>query len=97
MHVFEAQSLEDGVLWQPGVSNGEHQAHLNIEHEWYRKCYYPSLTESKTTDAIHYLLYSLAVAELNNTDLFLNDSFEQFRVEVSRNLKKLVKHLPDPD
>ena len=54
-------------------------------------------TESKTTDAIHYLLYSLAVAELNNTDLFLNDSFEQFRVEVSRNLKKLVKHLPDPD
>ena len=97
VHVFEAQSLEDGVLWQPGVSNGEHQAHLNIEHEWYRKCYYPSLTESKTTDAIHYLLYSLAVAELNNTDLFLNDSFEQFRVEVSRNLKKLVKHLPDPD
>ena len=95
-HVVEEDTLDDGVLWKPGVSNGEQLVELNRSHDWYQKSYVPSLKQSENTEAVEYLLYALAVAEMNNTNL-LNDIFyEQFRVEVSRNLRKLVKHLPDP-
>jgi hypothetical protein len=97
VHVIEEDNLDDGVLWQPGVGGGAYHALLNVSHDWYRKSYFPSLSDSKTTDAVEYLLYALALAELNNTDLSVNDMYEQFRVEVSRNLRKLVRHLPNPD
>ena len=95
-HVVEEDTLDDGVLWRPGVSKGESRVELNRSHDWYRKSYVPSLKESSDTEAVEYLLYALAVAELNNTNLLNDEWYDQFRVEVSRNLRKLVKHLPDP-
>jgi hypothetical protein len=46
--------------------------------------------------ALDYLLWALASAELDNINGQTKDAFEEFRVEVSRNLKKLVADLPDP-
>ena len=34
---------------------------------------------------------------MNNTSSERNETFEEFRIEVSKNLRRLVKHLPDPD
>ena len=42
------------------------------------------------------MLWALAQAELNNVNDENKDAFEEFRIEVSRNLKKLVADLPDP-
>jgi hypothetical protein len=44
---------------------------------------------------LDYLLWALAQAELNNINQGNTEAFEEFRIEVSRNLKKLVADLPD--
>lgn len=46
--------------------------------------------------ALDFMLWALAQAELNNVNDENRDAFEEFRIEVSRNLKKLVADLPDP-
>jgi len=42
------------------------------------------------------LLYAFAMAEQNNTDPELEPVFEDIREEISSNLKKLLRNLPDP-
>ena len=51
--------------------------------------------KSGETEGLEYLLFSLAVAEGNNTDLESADVFAQLRRDVSHNLRELVKHLDD--
>lgn len=99
--VVGRESLEDGVLWAPGYrvgEEGDQQVLVNTGHDWYRKAYLPNLKENPNVcEAIDFLLYALALAELNNTDEDLRDDFEQFRVEVSRNLRRLVADMLDHD
>lgn len=97
MNVVRRNTLEDGVLWQPSLGNGRIQVAVNTGHDWYRKAYVPNEENSPLAQAIDYLLYALAQAEMNNTDNSMWDMFEEYRVEVSRNLRKLVKDLPEPD
>jgi hypothetical protein len=42
------------------------------------------------------MLQALVQAELNSVSDENRDAFEEFRIEVSRSLKKLVADLPDP-
>ena len=44
-----------------------------------------------------FLIWTLAAAELNNTDDDLNKVFEDIREEVSGNLRKLLRDLEIPD
>lgn len=97
LNVVHSPSLEDGVLWLPSLHGGRIQAQLNASHDWYRRAYLPNADNSPLVQAIDYLLYALAQAEMNNTSQDNNDAFEEFRVEVSRNLRKLVRDLPEPD
>jgi hypothetical protein len=60
------------------------------------KAYLPNKANSPVIQALDYLLWALASAELNNINGENKDAFEEFRIEVSRNLKKLVADLPDP-
>ena len=69
----------------------------NAGHDWYRKAYIPVAGNQPLVQALEFLFYALAQAEMNNTNSQLDEAFEEFRVEVSRNLKKLVKDLPEPD
>jgi hypothetical protein len=43
---------------------------------------------------LDYLLWALAQAEINNTD-GNSQMFEDFKIEVSRNLRRLVEKLPE--
>jgi hypothetical protein len=43
------------------------------------------------------LLWAFAVAEQNNTNDELEPIFEDIRNEVSNNLRKLLRHVPDPE
>lgn len=95
-HVATASTLENGVLWEPALIGGNPGVNLNAAHPYYTKAYLPNQQNSPLIQALDFLLWSLAQAELNNVSEETRDAFEEFRVEVSRNLKRLVADLPDP-
>ena len=96
LSVIRRESLEDGVLWAPSIGNGRVQVALNTGHDWFRKTYIARESDSTLVQALEYLLYGLAQAEMNNTDPEMDETFQEFRREVSKNLRRLVKHLPEP-
>jgi hypothetical protein len=102
VYVRTANSLDNGVLWEPtlaiepSLGRGVNAVSLNRGHPFYLKAYLPNRTNSTVIQAMDYLLWALANAELSNINVETREAFEDFRVEVSRNLKKLVADLPDP-
>ncbi|RQS61251.1 ATP-binding protein [Burkholderia sp. Bp8963] len=96
-HVVTSGTLEHGVLWEPTIGkNSKAAVALNTGHPFYTKAYLPNKANSTVVQAMDYLLWALAQAELNNINPDNQEAFEEFRIEVSRNLKKLVADLPDP-
>lgn len=96
-HVVTNGTLEHGVLWEPTIGkNSKTAVALNTGHPFYTKAYLPNKANSTVIQAMDYLLWALAQAELNNINPDNQDAFEEYRIEVSRNLKKLVADLPDP-
>lgn len=96
-HVVTASTLDNGVLWEPTLGkNNAAAVALNTGHPFYTKAYLPNKANSTVIQAMDYLLWALAQAELNNINQDNTEAFEEFRIEVSRNLKKLVADLPDP-
>ena len=96
MHISTNGTLDNGVLWEPALINGAAGVTLNTGHPFYPKAYLPSKGDSVAVQALDFMLWALAQAELNNVNDENKDAFEEFRIEVSRNLKKLVADLPDP-
>ncbi|MCW9013520.1 MAG: ATP-binding protein [Gammaproteobacteria bacterium] len=96
MHISTASTLDNGVLWEAALINGNSGVLLNTGHPYYPKAYLPNKENSVVIQALDFLLWSLAQAEFNNVNDENRDAFEEFRIEVSRNLKKLVADLPDP-
>jgi hypothetical protein len=96
MHIATSGTLEHAVLWEPALIHGEAGVTLNTGHPFYSKVYLPSKENSVVVQALDFVLWSLAQAELNNVNDENKDAFEEFRIEVSRNLKKLAADLPDP-
>ena len=94
-YIDTANSLRDGVLWEPAIINGSPGVTLNTEHDYYQKAYLPNKENSTVIQSLDYLLWAVAQAELNNIDPENREAFEEFRVEVSRNLRKLVANLPE--
>lgn len=99
IHIATASTLDNGVLWEPTYGKGGRAAvALNTGHPFYTKAYLPNKENSTVIQALDYVLWALAQAELNNINDETKEAFEEYRIEVSRNLKKLVSDLPDaPD
>ena len=97
MNVVRRESLKDGVLWDMSLStNNILQVELNTGHDWYQKAYLPVASNSTMAQAIEFLFYAMAQAELDATNADSQEMFEEVRVDISRNLRKLVKDLPSP-
>lgn len=97
MNVVRRESLKDGVLWDMSLStNNILQVELNAGHDWYQKAYLPVASNSTMAQAIEFLFYAMAQAELDATNAESQEMFEEIRVDISRNLRKLVKDLPSP-
>lgn len=97
-HIETAESLEHRVLWEPSLINGRPAVTLNAGHPFYTKAYIPNKENSVVIQALDFLLWALAQAEVNNLSEGSREAFEEFRIEVSKNLIKLVADLPDaPD
>lgn len=93
------KNLPNGVLWAPGLGTGQGntQVTLSETHDWYKKTYLPNEDNANFVEAIEYLFFALAQAELNYVNLEMQPLLEELRIEVSRNLARLVSDLPEPD
>jgi hypothetical protein len=100
LHVQTVDSIDDGLLWAPAFIDGHCAVNINRGHPYYTKVYVPNLQEGKgdvTIQGMDALLWGLSVAELNCISEQTKATFEELRYEVSRNLKKLVENLPEPE
>ncbi|AKL72884.1 Histidine kinase-, DNA gyrase B-, and HSP90-like ATPase [Actinobacteria bacterium IMCC26256] len=100
VYVDIVDTLEDGVLWAPAFRSGPHgdtQVRINARHDWFTKAYLPIQENNLFCQSVNFLLFALAQAELNNTNPDLDEDFRQFRIEVSRNLRRLVSDMSDYD
>lgn len=99
--VKAVSNIVTGMLWEPSFENldGELRpaAHLNEYHDFYMKIYKRCQNNPHATQGMDFLIWSLAAAELNNTDDDLKKVFEDIRDEVSGNLRKLLRDLEIPD
>jgi hypothetical protein len=102
IHILPVDMIEDGLLWQPAITKSEDgkthiAARINTGHPYYQKVYVPNLSTGVTIQGMDALLWGLSVSELNCTSDANKRMFEDLRFEVSRNLRKLVEDLPEPE
>jgi hypothetical protein len=95
--VIPVPSINDGMLWQPSISEGKQAVEINEGHPFYAKVYGPILKNSPVVQGIDYLFWALANAENAIYDPNAQRLYEDFRYQVSHNLRKLVESLPDPE
>ncbi len=94
--VTREPSLQDGVLYEPVVGQVP-QVAVNTGHPWYQKAVAPNEDNEQLMQALDFMLFALAQAELMVTDESLWKRFLQFRVDVSKNLRDLVEDLSTDD
>lgn len=89
-------TLEDGVLWVPGLADkNKHAVYLNESHEFYRRFYLAHKNNSALVLAMDSLLWSLAEAELSVVSEQVKRNLEDLRISVSRSLRILATELPE--
>lgn len=96
VHVQPVPSIDDGLLWEPCLIDGHCGVRINTGHPYYHKIYLPNIAEGVTVQGMDALLWGMSVAELNCVSNSTKSTFVELRYEVSRNLRKLVEDLPDP-
>ena len=102
LYIEEVTDIMDGNLWEPSLRSVGDNNHitgvrLNKHHDFYPKVYLKAAASGYAIEGIDILLWALATAEFNNNNADLKAIFEDFREEVSSNLKKLLADVPMPD
>jgi len=97
VHIQPVDGIDDGLLYQPVIINPAKRAvQINTQHPFYRKVYRALMGSSVDVMGVDMLLYTLGQAELDATSDETVDTFFEMRYELSKNLRKLVKSLPEP-
>lgn len=88
-------SLQDGVLWTYAIMNNNHAVLLNRSHEFYKRFYYNTETNSTLRQSMDLLFWSLAESELSTVSDKAKRNLEEMRFMVSRILRELAIELPE--
>lgn len=97
LHVQPADTLLDGVLWEPAFIENNQAVRINTGHPYYHKVYVPNKKSGVTIQGLDSLIWALCAAELGNVSEQNKRNFEEMRYEVSRILRRLVEDLPEPE
>ena len=102
IHVDAVTTITNGHLWAPAyrsAGTGDHVSSVlvNKHHDFYQKIYQRAAANGYAVEGMDLLLYAFALAEQNNTDPELEPVFEDLREEISANLRKLLRNMPDPE
>ena len=96
--VQTSATLQDAVLWEPGLVDGNrHAVFLNEAHEFYKRFYHANQDNPALIQAMDCLLWSLAEAELSVLSDTVKRNLEDMRISVSRSLRTLAEELPEID
>lgn len=101
IYVEAVTTITNGHLWEPalrspGIVDYVSGVLLNKHHDFYQKIYQRAAANGYAVQGMDLLLYAFAMAEQNNTDPELEPVFEDIREEISNNLRKLLRQMPDP-
>lgn len=94
--VVAADSIDGNALWEPCINEQHHAVRINKGHPYYYKVYVPNLSSGVLVQGMDSLLWALAEAELSIVNDSTKEQLEDFRMQVSKLLKRLVADLPDP-
>jgi len=102
IYVDAVENITTGELWQPALRSSGESGHvpsvlLNKHHDFYQKIYQRAASNGFAVEGMDLLLWAFAAAEQNNTNDELEPIFEDIRNEISNNLRKLLRKLPDPE
>lgn len=102
IYVEAVENITNGELWQPALRSAGITGHvpavlLNKHHDFYQKIYKRAAANGYAVEGMDLLLWAFAVAEQNNTNDELEPIFEDIRNEISNNLRKLLRNVPDPE
>lgn len=97
LRVVPAKDIENGILWEPTIVDGNHAVSINQSHIYYSKVYAPNIDNKSLIVGMDSLLWALSEAELSTYNEETKEQYEDMRIQVSRIIKKLVSDLPDPD
>lgn len=102
VYVEAVESITSGELWQPALRSAGDSGYvpavlLNTHHDFYQKIYKRAAANGYAVDGMDLLLWAFAVAEQNNTNAELEPIFEDIRSEISSNLRKLLRNVPDAE
>lgn len=102
VYVEAVEEITSGELWQPAFRSAGDSGHmpavlLNKHHDFYQKIYQRAAANGYAVEGMDLLLWAFAVAEQNNTNEELEPIFEDIRTEISNNLRKLLRNVPDPE
>lgn len=100
IYVEAVEDITTGELWQPALRSAGDSGYvpavlLNTHHDFYQKIYKRAAASGYAVDGMDLLLWAFAVAEQNNTNAELEPIFEDIRSEISSNLRKLLRNVPD--
>ena len=102
IHVEAVTEITTGHLWEPAYRSQGTTDHvpgvlLNKHHDFYQKIYQRSVANGYAVEGMDLLLWAFAMAEQNNINPEIAPIFEDIREEVSANLRKLLRNMPDPE
>lgn len=100
--VILGQGLENGNLWEPHLiprkdgPGGIRGVRLNTDHDFYQKVYDANRENLELVHALDNVFFALAIVEHEVCNERSRDDLEEFREDVSRDLRRLVRDLPEP-
>ncbi len=102
IHVEAVTDMTSGHLWEPAYRSAGSTDHvpgvlLNKHHDFYQKIYQRAAANGYAVEGMDLLLWAFAMAEQNNINPELEPIFEDIREEISANLRKLLRNMPDPE
>jgi hypothetical protein len=89
------ESLRDGVLWEPVISENRKAVALSMSHPFYNRVYLPSKQKDVVIQSFDYLIWALALGEMNTMNDKVKHFYEQLRIDVGRILRHLSETLPE--
>lgn len=98
LRIIAVENLEAGNLWEPCLTEeGKHAVQINMSHPFYTKIYSLIFGQDNMVTGIDALLWALSEAENAVVTEDTEEYYEEMRTAVSRQLKKLISTLPDPN
>lgn len=102
VHVEAVTTMNSGFLWEPSYRSAGDTGHvpgvqINKHHDFYQKIYQRAAANGYAVEGMDLLLWAFATAEQNNNNTELHPIFEDIRMEISNNLRMLLRNMPDPE